>query len=256
MDEANRYGLKEIHKRLLDALDMFSEICDSDHIKYSLHGGTLLGAERDGKLIPWDDDIDVSMTRPEYEKLVKAMRGGRGTCYLEWNISWVPHFVKEDSDGIVAIDIFIWDYISEKRLVQFIKINLLRMIQGMMKRNIDYTRYGSMGKMLIFVTNRLGMLFSSETKQKLYQFVGTRNFLGKKEYIHRYNDSYRGTSYIFDKDYMSEYQGIELEGRTYMVNKRYREFLRMEYGPDYLRLPPENERRPGHEKTRQMLEMG
>lgn len=55
------YGLEEVHSLLITALEKFDQVCRENGIYYSLHGGALLGAERNHKLIPWDDDIDVSM---------------------------------------------------------------------------------------------------------------------------------------------------------------------------------------------------
>lgn len=45
----------------------FDRICQKYGIKYSIESGTLLGAVRDGGFIPWDDVVDVSMTRKEYK---------------------------------------------------------------------------------------------------------------------------------------------------------------------------------------------
>lgn len=71
-------------------------------------------------------------------------------------------------------------------------------------------------------------------------------FTGNKKFIHRSNDSFKGVSFIFDKDYMSEYHDIQLEGRRFMVNKRYHEFLTRNYGVNYLTPPPVIERKPMH----------
>lgn len=255
MAEEKSYGLEEIHKKLLSVLDEFDEICERNGIHYSLHGGTLLGAERNGKLIPWDDDIDVSMTRPEFEKFVRAMKNYNGSFYLDRTTMWFPRFVNKGDTEVAYIDILLWDYISERKIVQFIKINLLRALQGMMKEDIEYTRYSLIGKILLFTTSSVGKLMSKKTKLTLYQFIGTRNFLGKKKLIHRYNDSYKGIAYIMDKNYMVGYQKLDLEGRKYMVNKRYKEFLRINYGPDYLTPPPEKDRIPSHINFRRALNL-
>ncbi len=50
----------------------FDRICRKEDIKYSIESGTLLGAVRNNKFIPWDDDVDVSMTRDEYNKFFLA----------------------------------------------------------------------------------------------------------------------------------------------------------------------------------------
>lgn len=60
----------EVKRDELEILLRFAEMCDSLGLKYSLAGGTLLGAVRHHGFIPWDDDIDVCMARPDYERFV------------------------------------------------------------------------------------------------------------------------------------------------------------------------------------------
>lgn len=243
----NEYGLAEIHKALIEALDELDEICRDNKIHYSLHGGTLLGARRNGKLIPWDDDLDISMTRDEYEKFKKACSGYKGDFYLNEIDTWLPRFATKDaSKTMVFIDIFIWDYISENKIAQALKINLLRTFQGMLKRNIEYKNYNLKGKILVGATSTIGKLFPRKVKLKIFRYTEENVLLGKKLYIHRSNDAFKGVSYIFDKDYMNAYSSIKLEGKDYMVSARFEEFLSRNYGEDYMTPPPVIERKPIH----------
>lgn len=60
-----------MHKKLtVNLLVAFAKVCEEHNLRYILDYGTLIGAVRHDGFIPWDDDIDVSMPRDDYEKLI------------------------------------------------------------------------------------------------------------------------------------------------------------------------------------------
>ncbi len=71
MKELTLQELKEIE---FDILKMFDAFCKENHIKYYLAFGTLLGAVRYKKFIPWDDDVDVLVPREDYNRLLALFR--------------------------------------------------------------------------------------------------------------------------------------------------------------------------------------
>lgn len=65
----NTYGIADFQTELLDILRIFMDICDKYGLRWWASGGTCIGALRHNGFVPWDDDLDVAMPRPDYEKL-------------------------------------------------------------------------------------------------------------------------------------------------------------------------------------------
>jgi lipopolysaccharide cholinephosphotransferase len=70
-------SLKEMQQVYLELLKEFDELCRHHGLRYDLAGGSLLGAVRHGGFIPWDDDIDVCMPRPDYLRLLELKAQGK-----------------------------------------------------------------------------------------------------------------------------------------------------------------------------------
>lgn len=81
----NDYGNLELHKVLLSAMKDIDKICREHGLRYYLHAGTLLGAMNHGGFIPWDDDVDISMFRDDYERFIQIVQNDHADKYFLQN---------------------------------------------------------------------------------------------------------------------------------------------------------------------------
>lgn len=109
--------LRDIQLANLALLKELDYVCKQNGLKYWLDGGTLLGAVRHKGFVPWDDDIDVSMMRTDYLKLLKVFNESTRNpdlyadyVYLKQGQCIIKIMHKKCS--LLFVDIFPCDYIS------------------------------------------------------------------------------------------------------------------------------------------------
>ena len=129
--------LARLQRELLSILDEIAAVCERHGIEWFLTGGSSLGAVRHKGMIPWDDDIDIGMVRPEYERFleVAADELPNTLAVLEprYTPNYAPMFAKICRRGTrfytqetidaglemgIAIDVFPHDYISSNPAVR------------------------------------------------------------------------------------------------------------------------------------------
>lgn len=244
--EEKKLSLPEIHAELIEQLRDVAAICDRHGIEYNLMCGTLLGAVRHKGFIPWDDDVDLLMTRENFEKFrVVYPKECDKRFELTYLDTWTPRVMNRDPEKAAAFtDFFILDPVPAPGLKRKIWFLCLHMLQGMMKKNVDYSRFSLKNKILLFGTHIMGLPFSTKTKaawyEKCSQSVKTGNDLCMS------NGAFELMTHIWHPEQFEGKVRVPFESLECLVPARWDEVLTILYGPDYMTPPPENERVAKH----------
>ncbi len=106
-----KISTRDLQLVLAEMLRQIDSICQKHDIAYMLFAGTALGAVRHSGFIPWDDDLDVIMLRPDYEKFLKVAAGELdGQLYFlqkEYSAHWPMFFSKLRRNGTACIERYI-----------------------------------------------------------------------------------------------------------------------------------------------------
>lgn len=240
-------SLLDLQGRLLFALSEFDRLCGEAGCEYSLMCGTLLGAVRHNGFIPWDDDVDVVMFRDEYDKFHNYCINCRtmGDAYLDETDTWVPR-IKIDNSKNVFVDIFILDKASQDVSAQKRTIFQLKILQGMMKKDIVYKRYPLSSRILVLLTHLMGLPFSFDWKYKKYhKLAQTFNGIKSDKYFIA-DGAFSVTSIIWDASEFNSFSRQPFCNKSFLITDQYKSVLTKLYGPNYMQLPPEKDRIPKH----------
>jgi lipopolysaccharide cholinephosphotransferase len=138
--------IRDIQLANLALLKEFDYVCKQNGLRYWLDFGSLLGAVRHKGFIPWDDDIDVSMMREDYEKIIDAFNNTSRNhdIYAEQTYLGKAQTiikVKHKRCSHLFVDIFPCDYANsvENKENRILKTKYLQKIRNQLNKNKNYS---------------------------------------------------------------------------------------------------------------------
>lgn len=261
------YDLDYIKKEELNILILFDELCKKYNLRYTLSGGTLLGAVRHGGFIPWDDDIDVIMPRNDFEKFSKVFSKEFDETFFLQIFSTDPQYLNNfgkiinlkipaytaETENLnikrgICIDVFPIDKVPENiftrkkyllcmSICSILKYSLLvQETEGKLKKGI-HKCCSLISKMVGTEKinrweNRIRTKYNNSSSHITFaDFIKPPYKLTKKD--------------IYPYRIFQSYSKMLFEGHTFSVIKDYEQYLYITYG-DYMSLPPKAKRIPEH----------
>lgn len=239
-------NLDEIHQELLAQLRDITRVCHAHQIEYTLMCGSLLGAVRHQGFIPWDDDIDLLMLREDFQRFREIYpREGDPRFTLTYLNTWTPRVMNRDEAKAAAFtDFFILDSLPEGKFRRRMRLLTLRLLQGMLKRNVDYSRFNLKNKVLLFITHLMGLPFTTRWKTRMYERVSTATPGGDD--LHMSNGAFGLLTQVWHREQFSPKVMVDFDGVPCTIPEHYHPILVTLFGEDYMTPPPESERVAKH----------
>jgi lipopolysaccharide cholinephosphotransferase len=237
--EKGETSLRQCQLVMLRMLKILDYLCAQHQIKYFLTGGSLIGAVRHQGFIPWDDDLDIGMSRENYEKFIKYVVPELPQDIFFQNVetdvfykqrdfvdarlrdkySSYHHIGKKDNafhEGL-QVDIFVYDR-------SFLPHNFFVIAQNVLLRWLN--NYNKRTRILKWIA-----------KCSPIKLVYASN------YLQSFGLLKKGT-YIKEKEY-SNLIRVKFEDMEALIPKEFDSYLKRQYG-DYMQLPPIEKRVSNH----------
>lgn len=227
---------------MLRMLKIFDYLCTRHEIKYFLVGGSLLGAIRHKGFIPWDDDIDVAMTRDNFEKFIKYAAPELPNDIFFQNRQKDPYYPAFHPCEAKLRDKYS-SYIRKGA-----EKNLIKWQDGIMLDLCVFDKAFLPNNYLIYAQNKVIQIFgknnSEQKRAKILKFIARYSpipLVYASVFIQRRESIYLGTEYFKEKEISTQLR-TAFEDMEASIPVGWHGYLKRRWN-NYMKLPPPEKRK-------------
>lgn len=254
--------LRKLQLTQIEILKVIDKISRDHGIKYSLYAGTLLGAVRHQGFIPWDDDLDICMSRDDYNRFIELWDTVPHDGYIIQNKENSPRFtqsftkIRKDHTTFlqneweigayhtgIFVDIFPVDRLPSGKLKQ--KLFYWNVMQYQLyTREFIPPKANRFTKIISATLLKLTPVSKRPTKRKkLLAKITANNHDTKLQAVT--TETVGAMKQHHSPDMLDKYVELPFDGETFMCFAGWDNHLKVKYG-NYMKLPPESEREWKH----------
>ncbi|WP_169864744.1 LicD family protein [Sutcliffiella halmapala] len=266
--------IKEVQDIQLEILVEFDRICRKHNINYQLFAGTLLGCIRHKGFIPWDDDIDISLMREDYNRFVEICKIELDSKFFMQTYDTDKNYFKQSGKLRKNDTICLQDTYKEFDMHHGISISLMPLdnikpgtLSGFFHRKFFQFLFFSLIKLdgsrsfkrcigrksYLERALRINLFFMSKLISKSWtdkfqtRVAGMFNNKETKYVTHLTNGASkkRYRAYMIKKDDFNKRIEGEFEEMYFPIPHNYDQVLSNLYG-EYMKLPPGDQQKPHH----------
>ena len=271
VDQDMRNRLQDV---LVEMMQDIHNVCIKRKIGYALVGGSCLGAVRHQGFIPWDDDIDISMLREDWEKfrscfdeelgekyVMEAPQYGNKDCKTTWAKVYKKKTVLQEIMDVdtpyeqgIFIDIFFYENVSNNKIIRKIDACLSDFLKGVATSMVFYKYpnelmkqyYGATPQTKRYYNMRrfLGFLFSWMSHKRFCdcydKFVSRHKT--PSEYITAPTGRKNYMGELLQRKWWIPQKQVKFENTEFLVPADSHNYLLTLFGKNYMQLPPVEKR--------------